>query len=165
MTQSQNPVAVIASALKTHGIVPADFDIASIEDEYALMQALRQHTKAAQVKLFGDGIGEDNEADEDYAALLKRFGKASGGAISYEGIESAMDGDTVTLRFQSGGKEHSWSFEQEGYRVSEEFLDFIIDHSKSCATGEFVNLLDENSLLTGFVPKDISRLLYEHEIV
>lgn len=76
-----------------------------------------------------------------------------------------MEGDTVTLRFQSGGQEHSWSFEQDGDRVSEEFLDFIIDHSKSCTAGEFINLLDENSLLTGFVPKDISRLLYEHDIV
>lgn len=165
MTQSQNPVAVIASAMKTHGIVPADFDIASIEDEYALMAALRQHTKAAQVKLFDGGIGEDNGADEDYVALLKRFAKACGGAIGYEGIESGMEGDTVTLRFQSGGQEHSWSFEQDGDRVSEEFLDFIIDHSKSCTAGEFINLLDENSLLTGFVPKDISRLLYEHDIV
>src|SRR5256885_16666793 len=75
-TLFRSPVAVIASAMKTHGIVPADFDIASIEDEYALMAALRQHTKAAQVKLFDGGIGEDNDADEDYVALLKRFAKA-----------------------------------------------------------------------------------------
>lgn len=165
MTSAQNPIATIASTLKTLGIVPADFDLAGIDDEYALMDALRRHTKASQVKSFGEGIGEEDDADEDYVAFLQRFAKASGGAIAYEGIASEMDGDTVILRFQSGGQDQRWSFEQEGDRLSEEFLDQVIEHSRSCESGEFINLNDENSILIGFVPKDVAKLLYAHGII
>src|SRR5256885_9677261 len=48
-------------------------------------------------------------------------------------------------------------------RVSEEFLDFIIDHSKSCTAGEFINLLDENSLLTG--DRKSTRLNSSHLVI
>lgn len=165
MTQSQNPINAIALAMKTLGILPAGFDVAAIEDEYALMQALRQHTKASQFKSFGEGIGDDNDADEDYVACLRRFSKASGGAITYDNIESGMDGDTVTLRFKSAGVDCRWSFGQESDSLSEEFLDLVIGHSKSCAAGEFINLHDENSLLIGFVPKELAKMLYEHGII
>lgn len=165
MTQSHNPVNAIASTMKTLGILPAGFDVAAIEDEYALMEALRQHTKASQFKSFGEGIGDDNDADEDYVACLKRFSKVSGGAITYDNMESGMDGDTITLRFKSAGLDCSWSFGQESDRLSEEFLDLVIEHSKSCAAGEFINLNDENSLLIGFVPKKLATVLYEHDII
>lgn len=165
MTATQNPIAAIALALKTHGILPADFNLATIENEYALMDALRKHTKTAQVKSFGEGIGDDNEADEDYVVFLQRFSEASGGAIAYDSITSEMDADTVILRFQSGGQDHRWSFEQEGDRLSEDFLDQVIEHSQSCEAGEFINLQDENSILIGFVPKAIAKLLYEHDLI
>lgn len=165
MTSAQNPIATIAATLKTLNIVPAEFDVAAITDEYALMAALRQHTKGAQVRSYGEDIGADDDADEDYVALLKRFAKASGGAIAYEGITSEMDGDTVILRFQSGGEDLRWSFEQEGDSLSEEFLDLVIAHSRSCDAGEFIDLQDEDSILTGFVPHELAKLLYAHDII
>ena len=90
MTQSQNPVAVIASAMKTHGIVPADFDIASIEDEYALMAALRQHTKAAQVKLFdGADLRSADLRGLTIASLSQHF---KGSLISHEQAAELVGG-------------------------------------------------------------------------
>lgn len=165
MAQKTDPIATIMLTLKTTGIVPADFDVAGIEDEYALMAALRQHTKGAQVRLMGEDIGADDDACEDYVAFLKRFAKASGGAIAYEGLASEMDGDTVHLRFQSAGQVVHWSFEQESDHLSEEFLDHVIAHSKACETGEFIDLQHEDLCVMAFVPKEVARLLYAHEII
>lgn len=165
MNASAHPITPIARALKAAGILPADFDIATIEDEYALLAALRQHTKASQVRLMGEDIGADDDACEDYAAFLKRFAKASGGAIAYDGLVSEMDGDTVHLRFRSGGQAVHWSFEQEGDGLSEEFLDLVTAHSKACEAGEFIDLQHEDLCVMAFVPKEVARLLYAHEII
>ena|SRR6218665_2507075 len=165
MTSPRNPVVTIAEKLKALKIFPEGLDADAIEDEHALMQALREHTRGAQLKFYGEDVGTDNGADEDYVAMLRRFGKASGGAIAYDKLQSGMEGDTVNISFESEGRPVTWSFEQESDSMSEEFLQLVMDHSKTCSAGEFINLLDDNSLMVGYVPREIAQLLYAHDVI
>ncbi|SEL82924.1 hypothetical protein SAMN05216214_1281 [Atopomonas hussainii] len=165
MDNTNNPILVIAEKLKENKIFPSDFSPENIQDEYSLMKAIREHTKNTQVKFYDEDIGTENDADEDYVAIMRMFSKASGGTIIYEIIDSSTIKDNVKIKFKHNNKEYSWEFQQESDSLSEEFLYLVMEHSKECEAGEFINLMDDDTIMIGFVPKEISSLLYQNEFI
>jgi hypothetical protein len=165
MSKSKNPVQLIAENLKANKIISSELNTNSISDEYALMALIRENTKKSQVKLYDQEIGTDNDADADYVTIMQKFSKVTNGAITYEAITSSTTGNNVKINFSYNQKTYSWSFEQESSSISEEFLTLLINHSKNCATGEFINLMDENSIMIGFLPKETVSLLYQNNII
>ncbi|AMC34306.1 hypothetical protein [Janthinobacterium sp. B9-8] len=165
MSKSKNPVQLIAENLKTHKIIRSELNTNSITDEYALMKLIRENTKKSQVKLYDQEIGTDNDADADYIVIMQKFSKVTNGAITYEAITSRTSENNVKINFTYNQKEYSWSFEQESSNISEEFLTLLMNHSKNCETGEFINLMDENSIMIGFLPKETVSLLYQNNII
>jgi hypothetical protein len=159
------PILAIIDSLNKYSIIPPETNTHDIGDEYALMDLIRKNTKSSRVKLTGGDIGTDDDAGEDYLALMKRFSKITNGDISYENMSSTTVNDQVNLHFTYDAKPYAWSFEQSSDSIASEFLDLMIGHSKNYPKGEFINLMDEDSIMIGYLPKDVVALLYAHDIV
>lgn len=171
MTTPQAHQLEILAKLKALNIVPASTEASEVADDDALLQLIRHHiSPSSRLTLYDEEIGTDNDAGEDYVALMKRFSRISGGHLVYENASSTTEGDDdggyqVKIDFTWNAKPYAWAFGHDSDRISEDFLDAVIAHSRECPAGEFIDLMADEAMMIAFVPRDLAALLHQHELV
>lgn len=121
--------------------------------------------KEFNIGLWAEDVGVDGPAGEDYEKLIKFFVNGSNNDFNFEKIRSKTEDEDITLTFIYKGKEESIEFEHYSDHLSTEFLDAMIEYSKTNGEGQFINLQNENYPQIGYLPNYAADFLYQNDLV
>ena len=152
-----------AELLAKYKIIPPHKKPKKAKDIYEALYELKKHLdESLRMEFWGENIGTDRDANEDYERILKRFHKLSKGELELKNLTSSMAGDTVEINFTDNGKQYNWKFEHYSDHIDEEFLDFIFEYSNSKTTNQLMNLKNEDIFEVAYLPKEILDFFKKH---
>jgi HEPN domain-containing protein len=151
------------SLLIKYKIIQSHKEIGEIQDIYDALYELKNHlNKSLSMTIWGENIGTDLDANEDYEKILRRFRKLSKGELEFKDLTSSMTGDTVEINFTDNNKQYCWKFEHYSDHIAEEFLDFIFEYSNSKSVNQLMDLKNEDIFEVAYLPKEILDFFKKH---